>query len=421
MFEANGDFPLTFSWHYNSFGNHLKSGAGYSVGSRTVADGTSEKLGETVVHTEQPLAESATPISLPLSSDPTQTYIGGATNNWRHNHSYFLGHYVLVDEVTERLISYRPDGSDLHFVADDGNFVGQGNRQWQVTKDLDGSQEHTGWTLKVGGRIERYDTAGRILRIENEQGQGITYTYDANGVQQESIADDNGNSITLGYAEGQLSQITRNDGSVYQFSYNANGLLGGITFPGANTPQRQFRYEDTRFPRALTGVTDEASNVYSTFAYDDEGRAVSSTHSDGANSGQVEYLSDTTRRLTNALGKQTTYTFAEVDGSKRIVSVQGEASANCAAANMAYTYDDNGFIASEADWEGNVTAYSRDSLGRELSRTEAYGTPDARTITTEWHVTLSVPVKIIAPEKVIENVYDASGRLMERKIIPVSN
>ncbi|WP_232325168.1 DUF6531 domain-containing protein [Microbulbifer agarilyticus] len=420
VFSANGDFPLTFSWHYNSFGNHQKTGAGYSVGSRAGADGTSETLGETVVHTEQPLAAGATPISLPLDSDPAQIYIGGATNNWRHNHSYFLGHCVLADDVTERLISYRPDGSDVHFVAVDGNFVGQGNRQWQVTKDLDGSQQHTGWTLKVDSRIERYDTAGRILRIENERGQGITYTYDANGVQQESIADDTGNSITLGYTEGRLSQITRNDGSVYQFSYSASGLLQGITFPGTTTPQRQFRYEDTRFPRALTGVTDEASNVYSTFAYDDEGRAVSSTHSDGANSGQVEYLSDNTRRLTNALGKQTTYTFAEVDGSKRIVSVQGEASANCAAANMAYTYDANGFIASETDWEGNVTAYSRDSLGRELSRTEAYGTPEARTITTEWHATLSVPMKVTSPEQILENSYDAGGRLLDRKVTPVS-
>lgn len=31
VFTASGNFPLTFSWLYNSFGNHKKSGAGYSV------------------------------------------------------------------------------------------------------------------------------------------------------------------------------------------------------------------------------------------------------------------------------------------------------------------------------------------------------------------------------------------------------
>ncbi|MEW5251588.1 DUF6531 domain-containing protein, partial [Microbulbifer sp. 2201CG32-9] len=47
VFEAEGDFPLTFSWRYNSFGNHQKTGAGYSLGA-----GVS---GATTVHTEQPL------------------------------------------------------------------------------------------------------------------------------------------------------------------------------------------------------------------------------------------------------------------------------------------------------------------------------------------------------------------------------
>ncbi len=410
VFEGQGDFPLTFSWLYNSFGNHRKTGAGYSVGA-----GVS---GETMVYTEQPLPAEEQPISLPLDKDPTQEYTGSSTAHWRHNHSYFLAHYTLADGVTERMIAYRPNGSDLHFADESGTFFALANRDWQVIKDLDESQEHTGWTLKVDGRIEKYDTAGRILRVENEQGQGITFTYDGNGVRQQSIADDNGNSLALAYTDGKLTQITRNDSSVYQFAYNGNGLLQSITFPGSASPQRVFRYEDSRFLNALTGVTDEAGKVYSTFAYDDQGRAVHTEHNGGAESVDVAYVDASTRRLTNALGKQTTYHYSDVNGVKRIASIDGEASANCAAANKGYTYDSNGFVASETDWEGNVTTYTHDSLGRELTRTEAAGTPSARTITIEWHPEFNVPTKIITPESVVSYSYDSRARLVDKDVSP---
>ncbi len=414
IFAASGDFPLTFSWLYNSFGNRRKTGAGFSV--------DTDYTGETVIHVEPPItSRRQLDFELPLDNSLSGKYIGGAANHWRHNHSYFLAHYTLADGVTERMIAYRPNGSDLHFADESDTFVALANRDWQVTKDLDENQEHIGWTLKVDGRIEKYDTAGRILRVENEQGKGITYTYDRNGVYQQSIADDNGNSITLAYTDGKLTQITRNDGTVFGFAYNANGLLQSITFPGSASPQRVFRYEDSRFPNALTGVTDEAGKVYSTFAYDDQGRAIRTEHNGGAESVGVEYVDANTRRLTNALGKQTTYHYADVNGVKRIASVDGETSANCAAANKGYTYDANGFVASETDWEGNVTTYTRDSLGRELTRTEAAGTPSARTITTEWHPTLNVPAKVITPESVTNYSYDSSGHLLGQKVTPVAN
>ncbi|WP_308366727.1 MULTISPECIES: DUF6531 domain-containing protein [unclassified Microbulbifer] len=413
VFEANGEFPLSFSWSYNSFGNHRKTGAGYSVGA-----GIS---GETMMHTEQPLPDGEQPISLPLDKDPAQGYTGDSTAHWRHNHSYFLAHYTLADGATERMIAYRPNGSDLHFANESGVFVALANRDWQVTKDLGENQEHIGWTLKVDGRIEKYDTAGRILRVENEQGKGITYTYDGNGIQQESIADDNGNSVVLTYTDGKLTQITRNDGTVYGFSYSGSGLLQSITFPGSASPQRGFRYEDSRFPNALTGVTDEAGKVYSTFAYDDQGRAIRTEHNGSAESVDVEYVDANTRRLTNALGKKTTYHYADVSGVKRITSIDDEASANCAAANKGYTYDSNGFVASETDWEGNVTTYTRDNLGRELTRTEAAGTPSARTITTEWHPEFNVPAKVTTPESVTDYSYDSSGHLLGQKVTPVAS
>jgi uncharacterized protein RhaS with RHS repeats len=59
--------------------------------------------------------------------------------------------------------------------------------------------------------------------------------------------------------------------------------------------------------------------------------------------------------------------------------------------------------------------YTRDDQGRELSRTEAPGTPQARTVTTTWDTTLNKPLVITEPERVTEYTYDAEGRLLIRQ------
>jgi len=71
---------------------------------------------------------------------------------------------------------------------------------------------------------------------------------------------------------------------------------------------------------------------------------------------------------------------------------------------------------------GNRTARSRtgglsyvsNSVGRQTSRTEASGTPLARTITTTWHSTFHVPTQIVEPRRTIDFTYDTSGRLLTR-------
>jgi len=407
VFKADGKFPLTFSWHYNSFGNHKKTGAGYVVGAGVA--------GGTMVHSEPPLAEGEERISFPLEN-PTEEYIGSSTENWRHNHSYFLAHYTLADGVTKRLIAYRPDGSDLHFVDEGGTFVALANRDWRVVKDLGESQEHSGWTLKVDDRIEKYDTAGRILRVENEQGWGITYRYDGGAVKQTQIADDHGNSIELIYTGEQLTLLNRNDGSDYLFAYNSNGLLESITFPGTDNPRRLFRYEDGRFPKALTGVTDEEGRDYSALIYDDNGRAVHTEHAGGADALNVDYTGSNTRTLTNALGRETIYHYTNVNGILRLTTVEGVASANCAAANKGYSYNADGWVETQTDWKGNVTRFSYNSKGQVTVMAEAEGTSEERTTSYEWHPDFNRRTKIIEPGRETRFAYDSRGRMLTRTV-----
>ncbi len=78
-------------------------------------------------------------------------------------------------------------------------------------------------------------------------------------------------------------------------------------------------------------------------------------------------------------------------GVKKIAWLEGPPTAICEGANSAYSYNANGFLTSKTDWKGNATTYTHDDCGLELSRTEAVGTPEARTITTEWHRQFCLP------------------------------
>ena len=60
-------------------------------------------------------------------------------------------------------------------------------------------------------------------------------------------------------------------------------------------------------------------------------------------------------------------------------------------------YDYNNQVSRRTDNEGNVTTYTHNTRGLEESRTEAFGTADARTITTQWHPALTLPTTITRP------------------------
>lgn len=99
-----------------------------------------------------------------------------------------------------------------------------------------------------------------------------------------------------------------------------------------------------------------------------------------------------------------------------VTRVEGHATANCAGANQNYTYTPEGWLASKTDWKGVQTTYTYNSLGQETSRTEAFGTPEAKTITTEWHPTLYLKTKVTEPGKETLYSYDANGNLLSQTV-----
>lgn len=334
-------------------------------------------------------------------------------------------------------IRYREGGRTVQVIRADGKgltFTGaRGSDNWlatstditgKLTSARDTSGNVTGWTYRsIDDQVEHYNAQGKLLRLQSRVGLGQTWHYSAGEIK---VTHDLGGSLTFAVNTlGQIVSVIDPAGNAWLYRYNDNGLLEDVIFP-ADSGTQIYHYENTLFPDLLTGITDAEGNRYATWNYDDQRRAISSEHAGGAGLTRFDYTytndplyPQTT--VTNALGKQSTYHYITVNGARKVFYVSGHASDYCVASNQQYTFDANAFIASYTDWNGNLTTFTRDEKGRELSRTEAVGTAQERRVTKQWHPDFNLPEIITEPGRRTVYRYDALGNEVERNIIDTSD
>ncbi|NYZ70165.1 RHS repeat protein, partial [Endozoicomonas sp. SM1973] len=128
----------------------------------------------------------------------------------------------------------------------------------------------------------------------------------------------------------------------------------------------------------------------------------------------LEFHDNNSTTVTDPLGKKTTYHFERFNGVNKVVKVEGHQSANCAAANKEYSYYPSGLLKTKTDWKGNVTEYKYNAQGLEIEKTEAVGTPQARTLKTEWNVEKRLPLKSTDGRLETLYQYDEQWNLVEK-------
>jgi YD repeat-containing protein len=280
------------------------------------------------------------------------------TNNtfgalWRHN---FARTFVTKTISNVNYIDITDgSGARREFVASGGNWVPV---YADITAKLESVSGGYKYTLP-DEMVEIYNNSGELTRIVYSGGGAVNLSYTSGKLS--SVTDEQGRSITFAYTGSRVTQVTTPTGN-FNYYYDGNGNLIQITKPDTKT--RFYHYENASFLNALTGITDELGVRYATYAYDTQGRAISSSHAGGLDTYTVSYGSDGVTTVTNPLGKQTKYHFETILGVKKIVKVEGVQTPNCAAANKFSTYNADGFLTSKTDWELNQTSFDYDSQKR---------------------------------------------------------
>ena len=329
-------------------------------------------------------------------------------------------------------IRFTPGDEAAQLVRADGKgltYFQFGTTAWRATgTEITGELEslvdvlgvRMGWRYTtLDDQVEVYDEQGRITSVTQRSGIAHSYNYTPDDI---TVTHSFGGSLTYSLnANGTISGFTDPAGNSYGYGYNAINLVSRVSYPNGGG-SRIYHYEDLANTDLLTGIGDGNGARFATWVYDSRRRAISSEHNGGAKRETLDYtyVDDPDfpqTRVTNALGKATTYQYVTVNGARKVFRVTGHASANCVGSNQSYGFDANAFIASKTDWEGNVTSYMRNSRGQELSRTEAVGSPQERTISTDWHTAFNVPLKITEPGSETSYTYDADGNELSRSVV----
>ncbi|MBT2337346.1 RHS repeat protein [Variovorax paradoxus] len=259
-----------------------------------------------------------------------------------------------------------------------------------------------------------FDGSGKLQTEADRNGWVAAYTYNSAG-QLASVTNSFGRTLAFAYnGAGQLTTVTTPDARVISYAYDGSGRLVSVLYPDGKA--RSFVYENASFPQALTGIFDEAGVRWGTFAYDTTGRAISTQLAGSVDSYQVSYPSLSSATVVDPLGTTRSYSYGTTLGKLAVTGgslPSGEGKSDAASR----VQDANGLITSETDFKGVVTTTTWD-VARRLPTTvvHASGTPDARTVTTQWHPTFSLPALVTEAGRTTAYAYDALGNTLTKTV-----
>jgi YD repeat-containing protein len=244
------------------------------------------------------------------------------------------------------------------------------------------------WTLTdQNDNSEIYFTSGsegvlQSITQRNKYTQALTY----GSGQLAFVSDSYSRKLNFGYSSGLLSTVSTPEftsGLTYGYVlYTSTGQnqLTSVTYNTSPNTHQTYLYENTGFPYALTGITDENGNRYATWGYDGFGRGILSQLSGAVNYTSV-YYDDTTgnRVVKGPLGIVETYKFASLQGVPKVTEIDRAANGSVASASETFAYDSNGYRSSLTDWNGNNTSWTNNSSGLPTAITYASATTNAQT------------------------------------------
>ncbi|MGQ0710972.1 MAG: DUF6531 domain-containing protein [Rhodoferax sp.] len=274
-----------------------------------------------------------------------------------------------------------------------------------------------GSAIEVPGKVI-YNSSGDVAYVSSGKGGASGYSimyiespamypsvgelgYVANPTPQDALP-------VVRRSPNWLLRVTDPNGYVYGYAYDGRRNLLSVAYPDGTG--KSYKYENTAFSHALTGVVDEKGELFSTYSYDGEGRAVYEQLAGGVGAYNFDYSLPNSTGVTDPLGNYRTYGFQDVFGSLKNVSQSQPEGSGCLAASSSKTYHPDGTIATETDFNGATTAYHYDvDTKLPVKVTSASGTAQSHDTLTQWHPYWILPIRIEEPTKVITNVYNGDA------------
>jgi YD repeat-containing protein len=238
-------------------------------------------------------------------------------------------------------------------------------------------------------------TSNLLVKVSNQFGRSLSFAYNT---------------------ARQLVSVTASGGQVTSYAYDgtaAASRLATVTYPGhvGGMVSKTYFYENTTYPQLLTGVVDELGNRLATYAYDGQGRGISTQHAGGAQLNTISYGAGTAT-VTDPLGTQRSYSYGTTKGKLAVTGADKPSGAGASSA-ASRVQDSNGFVTQETDFLGVTTMYTWDINRRlPLTTTQATTLPEARTTSTQWHASLRLPVLVTEAGRSTAYTYDSLGNML---------
>ena len=319
--------------------------------------------------------------------DTSATSMGA---NWRTNYDRYL--HIINPSAIYGVEAERPDGQVISFTSSSGTYTPDSDVDLKLT--VSGST----WTLTdQNDTVETYTQSGSEGDSQFHQtaqrlhaGAHLFARPDCLRVRFLHPEADLRLFVGAAYDRVHAGIHERPHLRLCDLSSSSDNLLSTVTYATSPATHQTYLYENTSYPYALTGITDENGNRYATWGYDGNGRGILSQLSGAVNYTSV-YYDDTTgnRVVKGPLGIVETYKFTTMQGVPKVTEIDRAANGPVASATETIRYDANGYRNSLNDWNGNNTSWTNNSHG--LPTQISFASATTNTQTTNITYDLSWP------------------------------
>ncbi|MCW8856001.1 MAG: hypothetical protein OQJ95_01475, partial [Kangiella sp.] len=326
-----------------------------------------------------------------------------------------------------------PSGSELNFLQRDSE------TGWTAQYQKNGAliNDGTGYRYtSQSGTLYQFDAQGRLTSKTYRNGQSHSVSYPSSN--HAIITDSFNRSIELFFEDIPqsltsssriITKLVDPAGNEYRYEHDNAGYISKVIYPDetpsdwTDNPYKEYLYEDRTDTKVLIGIMDENGERYATYDYDAKNRAVLSEHAGGAIKTTIDYLDSTAvdqslvRFYRDDVNyREAVYHHALLNGSDKVTKLEQLPCLGCTVGDYTYDYDANGFLSQATSPDGDITTYQYNTRGLLESKTEAFGTSKARTVTITWHSQYKLPLTVDQPQRLTTYSYDANGNLLSRSV-----